>query len=89
MNITWWHRFSARTGPVSQVTGPLATAKGSRPFQAATGDGRALFVKVFGSGQRDACLLYRAWRGTWLRSVGDTRPAARFCGPSGMRRWWR
>jgi glycosyltransferase 2 family protein len=62
--------------PVSQVTGPLRAAKGSRPFQATTGDGRALFVKVFGSDQRDADLLYRAWRGIRLRGVGDTRPAA-------------
>ncbi|MFY9866854.1 MAG: hypothetical protein WAK58_23845, partial [Trebonia sp.] len=62
--------------PVGQVTGPLATAKGSRPFEAVTGDGRALFVKVFGSDQRDADLLYRAWRGVRLRDVGDTRPAA-------------
>ena len=62
--------------PVSQVTGPLAAAKGSRPFQATTGDGNGLFVKVFGSDQRDADLLYRAWRGIRLRGVGDTRPAA-------------
>jgi glycosyltransferase 2 family protein len=62
--------------PVSQVTGPLVTAKGSRPFEAVTGDGRALFVKVFGSDQRDADLLYRAYRGIRLRGVGDTRPAA-------------
>ena len=62
--------------PVGQVSGPLATAKGSRPFAAVTGDGRALFVKVFGSDQRDADLLYRAWRGVRLRGVGDTRPAA-------------
>jgi glycosyltransferase 2 family protein len=62
--------------PVSQVTGPLATAKGSRPFQAVTGGGCALFVKVFGSDQRDADLLYRAYRGIRLRGVGDTRPAA-------------
>jgi uncharacterized protein (TIRG00374 family) len=62
--------------PVSQVTGPVRHAKGSRPFQAVTGDGRALFVKVFGSDQRDADLLYRAWRGIRLRGVGDTRPAA-------------
>jgi hypothetical protein len=61
--------------PAGQVTGPLAAAKGSRPFQAAVGDGRALFVKVFGSDQRDADLLYRAWRGIRLRGVGDTRPA--------------
>ena len=62
--------------PVSQVTGPLATAKGSRPFQAVADDGRGLFVKVFGSDHRDADLLYRAWRGIRLRGVGDTRPAA-------------
>ena len=62
--------------PVSQVSGPLAAAKGSRPFEAVTGDGRALFVKVFGSDQRDADLLYRAYRGVRLRGVGDTRPAA-------------
>jgi uncharacterized membrane protein YbhN (UPF0104 family) len=62
--------------PVGQVTGPLRAAKGSRPFQAITGDGNGLFVKVFGSDQRDADLLYRAWRGIRLRGVGDTRPAA-------------
>ena len=62
--------------PVSQVTGPLRAAKGSRPFQATAGDGNGLFVKVFGSDQRDADLLYRAWRGIRLRGVGDTRPAA-------------
>jgi glycosyltransferase 2 family protein len=61
---------------VSQVTGPLRQAKGSRPFEAVTGDGQALFVKVLGSDQRDADLLYRAWRGIRLRGVGDTRPAA-------------
>jgi glycosyltransferase 2 family protein len=62
--------------PVSQVTGPLRPAKGSRPFQAVTGGGNGLFVKVFGSEERDADLLYRAWRGVRLRGVGDTRPAA-------------
>jgi len=62
--------------PVSQVTGPLRAAKGSRPFEATAGDGNGLFVKVFGSDQRDADLLYRAWRGIRLRGVGDTRPAA-------------
>jgi uncharacterized membrane protein YbhN (UPF0104 family) len=61
---------------VGQVTGPLRPAKGSRPFQAATGDGDGLFVKVVGSDQRDADLLYRAWRGIRLRGVGDTGPAA-------------
>ena len=62
--------------PVRQVAGPLRPAKGSRLFQGVTSDGRALFVKVFGSDQRDADLLYRAWRGIRLRGVGDTAPAA-------------
>ena len=62
--------------PVGQVSGPLRPAKGSRPFQAVTGGGNGLFVKVFGSDQRDADLLYRAWRGIRLRGVGDTGPAA-------------
>jgi glycosyltransferase 2 family protein len=51
-------------------------AKGSRPFIAAAADGAPLFIKVLGSDQRDADLLYRAWRFIRLREVGDTRPAA-------------
>ena len=62
--------------PVSRVSESFVTAKGSRPFEAVTGDGRALFVKVFGSDHRDADLLYRVYRGIRLRGVGDTRPAA-------------
>jgi glycosyltransferase 2 family protein len=62
--------------PVSRVIGPLRPAKGSRPFEATTGDGNGLFVKVSGSDQRDADLLYRALRGIRLRGVGDTGPAA-------------
>src|ERR1039458_10142602 len=50
--------------------------KGSRPFTAVTGDGRRLFIKALGSDQRDADLLYRAYRFARLRDVGDTRPAA-------------
>ena len=61
--------------PARQVTEASATAKGSRPFWAVTDDGQALFVKVFGSDQRDADLLYRAYRAIRLRGVGDTRPA--------------
>jgi hypothetical protein len=51
-------------------------AKGSRPFIAVAGDGELLFIKVLGSDQRDADLLYRAYRFIRLREVGDTRPAA-------------
>ncbi len=51
-------------------------AKGSRPFVAVTSDGRRLFIKALGADQRDADLLYRAYRYARLRNVGDTWPAA-------------
>jgi glycosyltransferase 2 family protein len=50
--------------------------KGSRPFTAVTADGHRLFIKALGSDQRDADLLYRAYRYARLRDVGDTWPAA-------------
>jgi glycosyltransferase 2 family protein len=62
--------------PVSAVTPAAVEAKGSRPFVAVTDDGRRLFIKALGSDQRDADLLYRAYRFFRLRNVGDTRPAA-------------
>jgi undecaprenyl-diphosphatase len=62
--------------PVESVRPAELEAKGSRPFAAATADGRRLFVKALGSDQRDADLLYRAYRAVRLRNVGDTRPAA-------------
>jgi undecaprenyl-diphosphatase len=62
--------------PVESVRPAEVEAKGSRPFAAVTADGRRLFVKALGSDQRDADLLYRAYRAVRLRNVGDTRPAA-------------
>ena len=62
--------------PVARVAPAAVAAKGSRPFTAATEDGQRLFIKVLGADQRDADLLYRAWRFIRLRDVGDTRPAA-------------
>jgi glycosyltransferase 2 family protein len=50
-------------------------SKGSRPFAAAGTGGQRWFVKALGSDQRDADLLYRAYRAVRLRNVGDTRPA--------------
>ena len=61
--------------PVTSVEPAGVEAKGSRPFIAA-GDGKPLFIKVLGSDQRDADLLYRAYRFIRLREVGDARPAA-------------
>ena len=62
--------------PVTSVEPAGVEAKGSRPFIAAAGDGPPLFIKVLGSDQRDADLLYRAYRFIRLREVGDVRPAA-------------
>jgi undecaprenyl-diphosphatase len=62
--------------PVISVEPAGVQAKGSRPFIAATEDGQPLFIKVLGSDQRDADLLYRAYRFIRLREVGDARPAA-------------
>ena len=62
--------------PVARVEPAAVEAKGSRPFIAAAEDGEPLFIKVLGSDQRDADLLYRAYRFIRLRDVGDTRPAA-------------
>jgi undecaprenyl-diphosphatase len=62
--------------PVGSVWPADVAAKGSRPFAAVAEDGERLFIKVLGSDQRDADLLYRAYRAVRLRNVGDTRPAA-------------
>ncbi len=62
--------------PVASVEPAGVVTKGSRPFVGATGDGRRLFIKALGSDQRDADLLYRAYRFARLRNVGDTWPAA-------------
>jgi glycosyltransferase 2 family protein len=62
--------------PVTRVEPAAVEAKGSRPFTADAGDGEPLFIKVLGSDQRDADLLYRGYRFIRLRDVGDTRPAA-------------
>jgi len=62
--------------PVETVRPAEVEAKGSRPFAAAGPDGERWFIKALGSDQRDADLLYRAYRAVRLRNVGDTRPAA-------------
>ena len=61
---------------VSHVAPAPVEAKGSRPFVATADDGTQLFIKVLGSDNRDADLLYRAYRLVRLRDIGDTRPTA-------------
>ncbi|HYV80497.1 MAG TPA: hypothetical protein VE979_20430, partial [Streptosporangiaceae bacterium] len=53
--------------PVTSVEPAGVEAKGSRPFVAAAEDEKPLFIKVLGSDQRDADLLYRAYRFIRLR----------------------
>ena len=62
--------------PAESVRPADVTSKGSRPFEASGTDGQRWFIKALGSDQRDADLLYRAYRAVRLRNVGDTRPAA-------------
>ncbi|MGZ4499128.1 MAG: flippase-like domain-containing protein [Nocardioidaceae bacterium] len=61
---------------VASVSPAEVESKGSRPFSALAPDGHRFFVKALGTDQRDADLLYRAYRAARLRNVGDTRPAA-------------
>jgi undecaprenyl-diphosphatase len=74
------HEIAAALGsaglPVTSVGPAAVRAKGSRPFTAVGEDGKPLFIKVLGPDQRDADLLYRAYRFLRLRDIGDTRPAA-------------
>jgi len=60
--------------PVRSVLPASVETKGSRPFVAVTDDGQWLFIKAIGADQRDADVLYRAYRFTRLRDVGDTWP---------------
>ena len=61
--------------PAESVWPADVVSKGSRPFAAGGADGQRWFIKALGSDQRDADLLYRAYRAVRLRNVGDTRPA--------------
>ncbi len=67
-----------RAGGFPAVSADLApvAGKGSRPFVVATAGGERFFVKILGQDQRDADLLYRAYRFIRLRDVGDARPAS-------------
>jgi uncharacterized protein (TIRG00374 family) len=62
--------------PVSSVVPAIVPGRGARPFFATTVEGKRLFVKVLGQDERDADLLYRAYRFVRLRRLGDARPAA-------------
>ena len=60
--------------PIEEVHPAVVDARGSTPCFATMTDGTGLFVKVLGSEQRAADLLFRVYRFLRLKDVGDDRP---------------
>lgn len=60
--------------PATRVRPIAVEADHSRTFEADTDDGRRGFVKLFGSDERDADLLVRAWKRVRVRGLDDERP---------------
>ncbi|WP_040492299.1 lysylphosphatidylglycerol synthase transmembrane domain-containing protein [Ilumatobacter nonamiensis] len=60
--------------PVSEVHPASVDARGSTPYFATMTDGTGLFVKVLGSQERAADLLFRVYRFIRFKNVGDDRP---------------
>lgn len=59
---------------VADIRAPQLDARGSTPFLVLTQDGRELFVKAIGRTQRDADVLYKAWRFLVHRRPADDFP---------------
>ena len=59
-----------------EVTRAAVDARGSTPFFATNDDGRAYFVKAVGREERDADVLFKAWRFLAYRHVEDESPFA-------------
>ncbi|PWR06291.1 phosphoesterase PA-phosphatase [Micromonospora sicca] len=59
---------------VAELTPVPGDARGSRPWQVTTTDGRRLFVKVTGGRQRDADWLYKLYRRLRYRDIADEPP---------------
>ncbi len=60
--------------PLSRLEQASLDARGSTPYFAVGRDGQALFVKALGADQRSADLLFRLYRRTRRRDLGDERP---------------
>ena len=69
--------------PVESVRPAEVGGKGSRKFTADAAAGRRLFIKALGSDQRDADLLYRAYRAVRLCSPSGWPPTGCRCCPAG------
>ncbi|RZU76395.1 undecaprenyl-diphosphatase [Micromonospora kangleipakensis] len=59
---------------VAELTPVRGDARGSRPWQVTTTEGRRLFVKVTGGRQRDADWLYKLYRRLRYRGIADEPP---------------
>ena len=59
---------------VDTISPVAADSRGSNPYVATTDGDARVFVKVLGSEERAADLLYRAYRFARLKDVGDARP---------------
>jgi glycosyltransferase 2 family protein len=67
----------ARSGlAVASLERAGVDARGSTPYLASLVDGRRLFVKALGRDERDADVLFRAWRRLRLQNVGDELPSS-------------
>lgn len=60
--------------PATEVRQAKVDARGSTPYFATLENGSELFVKVLGSQERAADLLFRIYRFLRLKNVGDDRP---------------
>ena len=60
--------------PISEVHAASVDARGSTPYFATLDDGTGLFVKVLGSHERAADLLFRVYRLLRFKNIGDDRP---------------
>lgn len=66
-----------RMGVAASTASPVvADARGSTPFVAEAHDGRRFFVKVVGTEQRDADLLFKLYRFAVFRELEDEAPFA-------------
>ena len=71
---------------LTDVHPAVVDARGSTPFFATTADGRSLFVKIVGREQRNADVLFKAWRWLAFRELEDEEPSRRRSGSSSTRR---
>jgi undecaprenyl-diphosphatase len=60
--------------PLAELRPADVDARGSTPYFGSTEDGRGVFVKVLGTDERDADILFRLYRRFQPRNLGDEKP---------------